>query len=130
MGSKTRLSISCTKRRKNSQNLLTSRKVNTRLARPITLSTSGAVPYRCKLFRYSLDRYGTACVHTCTRTVRIHVPTLQTDSSVCSGTSPTEYWVSDRNGTVQNERFIYGCGQVERYRERYRTGPKTLVWTG
>ena len=40
-----------------------------------TLSTSGAVPYRYTLFRYSLDRYGTACVHTCSGTVWIHLST-------------------------------------------------------
>ena len=44
-----------------------------------TLSTSGAVPYRYKLFRYSLDRYGPACVHTCSGTVPIHLSILQTE---------------------------------------------------
>ena len=37
MGSKTRLSFYCTKRANNSVNLVTSRKINTRLARPIIL---------------------------------------------------------------------------------------------
>ena len=36
MGSKTRLSSYCTKRGNNGVNLVTSRKINTRLARPIT----------------------------------------------------------------------------------------------
>ena len=36
MGSKTRLSSYCSKRGDNTVNLVTSRKVNTRLARPIT----------------------------------------------------------------------------------------------
>ena len=80
----------------------------------ITLSTSGAVSYRYNLFRYSLDRYGAACVHTCSGTVPLHLSTLQTV----------------RNGTVQNERLIFGCGQVEQYCFRYHTDPKTLVWTG
>ena len=40
MGSKTRLSTYCTKRRENPANLVTSRKVNTRLARPISLNCS------------------------------------------------------------------------------------------
>ena len=44
-----------------------------------TLSTSGAVPYRYKLFRYSLDRYGTTCVYTCSGTGPIHLSTLQTE---------------------------------------------------
>ena len=35
MGSKTRLSSHCTKRANNGVNLVTSRKINTRLARPI-----------------------------------------------------------------------------------------------
>ena len=35
MGSKTRLSPYCTKRGNNTVNLVTSRKINTRLARPI-----------------------------------------------------------------------------------------------
>ena len=35
MGSKTRLSYYCTKRANNGVNLVTSRKINTRLARPI-----------------------------------------------------------------------------------------------
>ena len=35
MGSKTRLSSYCTKRANNGMNLVTSRKINTRLARPI-----------------------------------------------------------------------------------------------
>ena len=35
MGSKTRLSSYCTKRANNGVNLVTSRKINTRLARPI-----------------------------------------------------------------------------------------------
>ena len=38
-----------------------------------TLSSSGAVPYRYKLFQYSLDRCRTACVHTCTGTVPIDI---------------------------------------------------------
>ena len=40
MGSKTRLSAYCTKQGNNGVNLVTSRKMNTRLARPI----GGAVP--------------------------------------------------------------------------------------
>ena len=44
----------------------------------ITPSTSGAVPYKYKLFQYSLDRYGTACIHTCSGTVPPHLSTLQT----------------------------------------------------
>ena len=44
-----------------------------------TLSTTGAVPYRYKLFRYSLDRYGPACAHTCSGTVPIHLSTLRTE---------------------------------------------------
>ena len=36
MGSKTRLSSYCTKRANNGVNIVTSRKMNTRLARPIT----------------------------------------------------------------------------------------------
>ena len=47
----------------------------------ITLSTSGAVPYQYKLFRYSYDRYGTTCAHTCSRTVPIHLSTLQNERS-------------------------------------------------
>ena len=39
MGSKTRLSSYCTKRANNGVNLVTSRKINTRLARPIVVST-------------------------------------------------------------------------------------------
>ena len=35
MGLKTRLITSCTKQRENPANLVTSRKINTRLARPI-----------------------------------------------------------------------------------------------
>ena len=38
MGLKTRLSSHCTKRANNGVNLVTSRKVNTRLARPIATS--------------------------------------------------------------------------------------------
>ena len=38
MGSKTRLSSYCTKQANNGVNLVTSRKINTRLARPIVLS--------------------------------------------------------------------------------------------
>ena len=38
MGLKARLSSYCTKRANNGVNLVTSRKINTRLARPITLS--------------------------------------------------------------------------------------------
>ena len=37
MGSKTRLSSYCTKRANNGVNLVTSRKMNTRLARPIVV---------------------------------------------------------------------------------------------
>ena len=37
MGSKTRLSSYCTKRANNGVNLVTSRKINTRLARPIVI---------------------------------------------------------------------------------------------
>ena len=40
MGSKTRLSSYCTKRANNGVNLVTSRKKNTRLARPILTNTS------------------------------------------------------------------------------------------
>ena len=40
MGSKTRLSSYCTKRANNGVNLVTSRKINTRLARPITRNPS------------------------------------------------------------------------------------------
>ena len=39
MGSKTRQSSYCTKRGNNTVNLVTSRKINTRVARPITLQT-------------------------------------------------------------------------------------------
>ena len=38
MGSKTRLSCYCTKRANNGVNLVTSRKINTRLARPIAIT--------------------------------------------------------------------------------------------
>ena len=38
MGSKTRLSSYCTKRADNGVNLVTSRKINTRLACPITIA--------------------------------------------------------------------------------------------
>ena len=38
MGSKTRMSTSCIKRRKNRANLVTSRKVNRRLAHPILVN--------------------------------------------------------------------------------------------
>ena len=37
MGLKTRLSTYCTKRRENPANLVTSRKINTRLARPVVM---------------------------------------------------------------------------------------------
>ena len=40
MGSKTRLSSYCTKRGNNTVNLVTSRKINTRLARPINIATA------------------------------------------------------------------------------------------
>ena len=40
MGSKTRLSSYCTKRANNGVNLVTSRNINTRLARPIATSQS------------------------------------------------------------------------------------------
>ena len=43
MGSKTRMSSYCTKRGNNGVNLVTSRKINTRLARPISLNNQ--VPY-------------------------------------------------------------------------------------
>ena len=41
MGSKTRLSSYCTKRANNGVNLVTSRKINTRLARPINRQDNG-----------------------------------------------------------------------------------------
>ena len=41
MGSKTRLSSYCTKRANNGVNLVTSRKMNTRLARPIKVIPNG-----------------------------------------------------------------------------------------
>ena len=44
-----------------------------------TLSISGSIPYRYKLFRCSLDRYITVCVHTCSGTVPIHLSPLQTE---------------------------------------------------
>ena len=49
MGSKTRLSSYCTKRGNNTVNLVTSRKINTRLARPIANSRyiEGEVPGDC-----------------------------------------------------------------------------------
>ena len=54
------------------------------------------ISYRYTLFRYSLDRYGTACVHTCSGTVRIHLSTSHYKLSdpncivtVCCGTGPT-----------------------------------------
>ena len=43
MGSKTRLSSYCTKRANNGVNLVTSRKINTRLARPI-----GVISFKTK----------------------------------------------------------------------------------
>ena len=82
-----------------------------------------------------LDRYRTGT--NCSGTVwigtepRASIPVPERYRSTCShyklsgpiytrivsyGTRPTNYWVSDRNGTVQNERFIHRCGQVERYR--------------
>ena len=91
-----------------------------------TLSTSGAVPYRYKLFRYSLDRYGPACVHTCSGTVPYHLSTLRTGR--------TNLY---RNSLFRNEPYkilewamhllIWTGGAVP---FRYRTDPKTLVWTG
>ena len=48
MGLKARLSSNCTKRANNGVNLVTSRKVNTRLARPMLLTTSR--PALIKLF--------------------------------------------------------------------------------
>ena len=44
MGSKTRLSSYCTKRANNGVNLVTSRKMNTRLARPIALRIIFIIP--------------------------------------------------------------------------------------
>ena len=41
MGSKTRLSSYCTKRANNGVNLVTSRKINMRLARPIAAKSNG-----------------------------------------------------------------------------------------
>ena len=43
MGSKTRLGSYCTKRAKNGVNLVTSRNINTRLARPISGGTLTAM---------------------------------------------------------------------------------------
>ena len=43
MGSKTRLSSYCTKRANNGVNLVMSRKINTRLARPIMLGVNGVL---------------------------------------------------------------------------------------
>ena len=60
-----------------------------------TLSTSVALPYR-----YSLDRYGTAWVHACSGTVRIHLSTLQTEWTKL-------YW----NSLIRNDRHkILGLG--------------------
>ena len=70
-----------------------------------TLSPSGAVriPYRYKVFRYNLigaepfasipvpERYRSICPH-----YKLSGPNCT--GTVCSGTSPTKYWVSDRNG--------------------------------
>ena len=58
MGLKTRLSSHCTKRANNGVNLVTSRKVNTRLARPIIMERSGSyhighTPYQEALWRGS-----------------------------------------------------------------------------
>ena len=56
MGSKTRLSSYCTKRGNSTVNLVTSRKINTRLARPIPSNKSkdveilndGSIPLTCE----------------------------------------------------------------------------------
>ena len=45
----------------------------------IIQSTSGVVPYRYKLFWYSLHRCRTVYLHTCSGTVPIHLSTLQTE---------------------------------------------------
>ena len=55
------------------------RLLRNQVSRNITLSISGSVPYRYKLFRYSLDRYITVCVHIWSGTVPIHLSTLQTE---------------------------------------------------
>ena len=49
MGSKTRLSSYCTKRANNGVNLVTSRKINTRLARPISVIRLTRITLLCVL---------------------------------------------------------------------------------
>ena len=61
MGSKTRLITSCTKRRENPANLVTSRKINTRLVRPIAAvrpTCVAAPPVRLVLSDPQLTRTG------------------------------------------------------------------------
>ena len=101
----------------------------------ITLSTSGAVPYRYKLFRYSLDRYGPACVHTCSGTVLIHLSILWTEQTKLYRNSlfrnePYKLlgFGSERIGTEWAMHLQVWTGGAVPF--RYCTDPKTLVWTG
>ena len=97
---------------------------------PITLSTSGAVPYWYKLFRYSLDLYGTTPIHTCTGTVPVCLSTLRTERTKLHRNEPHKILGlgSESNGTeCAIHAGMWTDGAVP---FRYCTDQKPSVWTG
>ena len=63
MGSKTRLSSYCTKRANNGVNLVTSRKINTRLARPITPACDRPALWAIHLRRSRSDNHSKSAIN-------------------------------------------------------------------
>ena len=64
MGLKTMLSSYCTKRANNGVNLVTSRKINTRLARPIIADLIVFIVIKCVSYTSAADDCLSACVPT------------------------------------------------------------------
>ena len=77
MGSKTRLGSYCSKRANNGVNLVTSRKINTRLARPIAIGLLECVYFQllkydlfiAVVFKVSGSFVETSCVFQCIRNI-------------------------------------------------------------
>ena len=63
MGLKARLSSYCTKRANNGVNLVTSRNINTRLARPIGITTRNTIPANVKPMRILRSSGGDQYAH-------------------------------------------------------------------
>ena len=86
MGLKARLSSYCTKRANNGVNLVTSRKINTRLARPITAKTDIILTLIgtssvCHIEELPIDIYVFKMLSSVTGTVKNNVKTTQGSNS-------------------------------------------------